>query len=74
MKRTAMLLLTLLMLCLSGMACADGMINSKEQLNHAGIRIGVSTGSASVLIVERELPNATILYYTDDASGYEAVA
>lgn len=55
-------------------AVSGGPILSKEQLNQAGMKIGVSTGSASMLIAEKELPNAEIVYYNDTASAYEAVA
>ena len=42
-------------------AGADEPITSKEQLNQAGMKVGVGTGSASMLIAEKELPNAEIV-------------
>ncbi len=63
--------------CLPGAvsgAAADGEITTKEQLNRPGMRVGVSTGSGSVLIVEKELPEAEKVYYDDTAAAYEAVA
>lgn len=48
-------------------------IDSKEELNMKGRRVGVGEGSASMLIAERELPNADIVYL-DSVSGYEAVS
>ena len=74
MRRAATILLTLLMLALAGMARADTAITQKAQLNREGMRVGVSTGSASSLIAERELPKARIVYYEDNATAYEAVA
>ena len=74
MRRIAMILLLLLMLVLSRVTFAESTISSKAQLNQSGMKVGVSTGSASVLIAEKELPNAQLMYYEDDATGYEAVA
>lgn len=49
-------------------------IVSKDQLNQPGIKIGVSTGSASVMIAEKEFSNAEIVHLGDNASAFEAVA
>ena len=55
-------------------AFIKSFITSREQLNASGIRVGVSTGSATALIAEKELPNAELVYYNDTPSAYEAVA
>ena len=55
-------------------AAADEVITSREQLNQAGMKIGVSTGSASAEIAEKEFTNAEIVYFTENVSAYEAVA
>ena len=47
---------------------------TREELNRPGRKVGVSTGSASMLIVEKELPEAEIVYFEDNVSAYEAVA
>ena len=39
-------------------AAADEVITSREQLNQAGMKIGVGTGSASAEIAEKEFTNA----------------
>ena len=50
-------------------------ITSKEQLNQPGITIGISQGSVTEEIVKRELPEASLAYFTDGgATGYNAVA
>ena len=75
MKRWMICLLALLLAALPmAVAFADTEITAKEQLNEPGRRVGVSTGSACVLIAEKELPNAEIVYYDDNAAAYEAVA
>ena len=58
----------------SGTAWADGEIESKEMLNQPGRRIGISQGSAAEAAVMAELPQADIVYYTDNLLGYTAVA
>lgn len=55
-------------------AAADEVITSREQLNQAGMKIGVGTGSASAEIAEKEFTNAEIVYFTENVSAYEAVA
>ncbi len=62
------------MLMLVGFAGPDNEITSKEQLNQPGMRVAVNTGSASMLIAEKELDKAEIVFYTDNATVYEAVA
>ena len=59
---------------LLGFARAEGEIVSKEQLNEPGRKIGVSQGSAAEAAVMAELPEADIVYYTDNLLGYTAVA
>ena len=55
-------------------AAADEVITSREQLNQPGRKIGVGTGSASAEIAEKEFPNATIVYFTENVSAYQNVA
>ena len=62
------------LLCAVSGAAADGEVTTKEQLNRPGMRVGVSTGSGSVLIAEKELPEAEKVYCDDTAAAYEAVA
>ena len=80
-KRAGCLLLFILMLCMSfafadspETAAADGMITSPEQLNQPGRKIGVGTGSASAEMAEKAFPNATMVYFTENVSAYQAVA
>ena len=70
MKRIVLILLILM--ALAG-AAAEGEITSKAQLNRPGTRVGVGTGSAAVMMVEQELPNAELVYL-EGTEGYEAVA
>ena len=70
--RTAALLTVLFALVLAG-ACAEGAITEKAQLNRKGVRVGVGTGSAAMLMAEREFPDAEIVYL-NATEGYEAVA
>ena len=72
-KRAWCLLLCVFLLCV-GAACADGTITSREQLNQPGRKIGVGTGSASAAIAEKEFPQATIVYFTENVSAYQNVA
>ena len=55
-------------------SAAGGAVMTREELNRPGRKVGVSTGSASMLIVEKELPEAEIVYFEDNVSAYEAVA
>ena len=73
MKRWVFLALAALLTALSVTVHAGTAVTSKEQLNQPGMKVGVSTGSASMLIAEKELPNATLCYYENDATAYEAV-
>ena len=71
-------LLLALLLCLRpGPAASDTeggeVIRTKEQLNRSGVKVGVSTGSAAMLIAEKELPNAEIVYLSDLSSACEAL-
>lgn len=65
----------LLMLFFPSEAFAKGtaQITSKEQLNRKGIKIAIGEGSAAILIAEKELPLAEIVY-VDAVQGYESVA
>ena len=76
MKRAALLVLLLMLgiLSLCGAACAGEAITSKEQLNREGKVVATGIGSAAVLIVEQELPNAELVVYLGSTDGYEAVA
>jgi len=71
---SAAFLLASLLPALSGTGRAEAAITDKAQLNQAGRRVGVSTGSASSLIVEKEFSDAEIVYFEDNATAYEAVA
>ena len=62
------------LLWLGGMALAEDDVTSKAMLNAPGRRIGVSQGSAAEAVVQSEMPEATIEYYTDYLLGYTAVA
>lgn len=62
------------LILLLGVARAEGEIVSKEQLNEPGRSVGISQGSAAEASVSAELPNARIVYYTDNLLGYTAVA
>lgn len=39
-----------------------GFITSKDQLKSPGVKIGVGVGSSSMLLVEKEFPNAELVY------------
>ena len=66
-------LVMLLYACMTA-AFAESSVTSPDQLNQPGRKVGVSTGSAAMLIAEKELPNAEIVYFEDSATAYEAVA
>ena len=55
-------------------ASAETEIATVTQLNEPGMIIGLSQGSAADLLVQEQLPKATIAYFSDNASGYLAVA
>lgn len=74
MRRATAFALALLLMVLAHIACAEAAITRKAQLNQANMTVGVNTGSASSLIVEKELPNAQLVYFKDNATAYEAVA
>ena len=74
MKHAAAIVLALVLLATAGFACAEATITEKDQLNQSGMKVGVGTGSASVLIAENELPNAELVFLDDNATAYEAVA
>ena len=74
MRRATAFALALLLMVLAHIACAEAAISRKAQLNQANMTVGVNTGSASSLIVEKELPNAQLVYFEDNATAYEAVA
>ena len=74
MRRATTFALALLLMVLAHIACAEAAITRKAQLNQANMTVGVNTGSASSLIVEKELPNAQLVYFEDNATAYEAVA
>ena len=73
-KSCAMLLLAFLLAFLAGTASGEAEITTKEQLNHPGMKIGVSTGSASAEFAEDEFPEATIVYLEENTIAYESVA
>ena len=74
MRKRLFILLTALLMLLTAGACAETEITTLSQLNEPGMIIGLSQGSAADLIVREQLPNATIAYFNDNASGYLAVA
>jgi len=74
MRRLSAMLLALIFVSLELAARAETVITEKAQLNRAGMRLGVSTGSASSLLVEKKFPEAQIVYFDDNATAYEAVA
>ena len=73
MKRMLLALLAVL-LAWPHPAYAAGPFTSIEQLNQNGITIGTDTGNVAQIAVEQQLPNATIVYFNDSFTGYEAVA
>ncbi len=73
MKRR-LLILVLAVLLLAGITRAEGGITSMATLNEIGRRIGVSQGSAAEANVKDQLPEAEIVYFSDNATGYLAVA
>jgi len=76
MKKTCMLLILVLLFAVQAGAALgeETVISSKDQLNRPGMKVGVSTGSSSVLIAEKELPDAKLVYYEENTIAYEAVA
>ena len=62
MRRATAFALALLLMVLAHIACAEAAITRKAQLNQANMTVGVNTGSASSLIVEKELPNAYLTF------------
>ena len=74
MRKTSAILLVLILLTLASAAWAEDAVTDIAQLNRAGMKVGVNTGSASSLIAEKAFPDAEIVYYEDNATAYEAVA
>ena len=74
MKKGVLCVLLLFLLLWSGAACAESAITSLDQLNAAGITIGVSQGNVAELILKKELPLATVSQFNDKFMGYTAVA
>ena len=72
MKKNIILIIFLL-LTVFGSVCEADEITSKAQLNEPGRMVGVSQGSVAEIYVENELPNAKIVYFTDNFMGYDAV-
>ena len=66
-----LVLLAVLLLCA---ASAHAEITALSQLNVLGMTVGVGQGSAAEDAVMKELPEATIVYFTDNLLGYTAVA
>ena len=73
MKKCFPFLLTVLLL-LALTACAETKIISVEQLNTPEMKVGIAQGSAAEAIVRKELPNAELMYFNDNPSGYLAVS
>ena len=74
MRKRLFILLTALLMLLTAGVCAETEITTVTQLNEPGMVIGISQGSAADLIVREQLPEATIVYFSDNASAYLAVA
>lgn len=74
MKKTALVLLTVLLLALAVFSCAAEEITSVSQLNARNVIVGVSQGSAAELAVRSQLPQAGMAYFTDNQTAYMAVA
>ncbi len=56
-------------------AAAEGSgITGKEDLNRPDRRVGISVGSSSMGIAQRELPKAEFVYFDENSTAYEAVA
>ena len=72
MKRVFAWLTALLLLGSPALAAEEPF--TKESLNAPGRRIGVSQGSAAEAAVPAELPEATVVYFTDNLLGFTAVA
>ncbi len=65
----------LLAIFLTAACYADrNIITTRKQLNSDGMNIGVGTGSAAMLIAEKEFPDAEIHYFDNSITAYEAVA
>ena len=72
LKKFWILLITLILAICCALAGAE--VSALSQLNTPGMTVGVDQGSAAEQIVRRELPDATIAYYSDKPSAYLAVA
>ena len=73
-KLGTVFLLALLIAFLCGTASGEDEITSKEQLNQPGMKVGVSTGSSSEALAEKEFPKAKIVYLEENTIAYESVA
>ena len=56
MRKTSAILLALILLTLASAAWAEDAVTDIAQLNRAGMKVGVNTGSASSLIAEKAFP------------------
>ncbi len=70
------ILLTLIaaMILFSYPGMAEKEISSLVQLNQPGMLVGISQGSAAEMIVQGELPQAGLVYFTDNSTAYMALA
>ena len=74
MKRRTFARLLILLLCLFAFPVfSQAEISSLQQLNAPGMKVGVSQGSAAENTVRAELPEAEIVYFTDNHGGFLAV-
>ena len=55
-------------------AFAGEAISSMEELSRPGIRVGISQGSAAEGIVQKQYPQAELVYFLDNSTAYLAVA
>ena len=70
---TMAILLALTASFLASCAPKEEGITSLEQLNQPGIQIGVATDTTEYAIVEKEFPNAEIVYTKDIIAAYTSV-
>ena len=71
-QRILALTAALILFFLPGLAAEE--ITSLAQLSVQGATVGVAQGSAAELTVKKELPQAQLVYYTDNSTAYLALA
>lgn len=78
-RRIAAVLIAAMLLALAAgllVSCApkDEGITSLDQLNQPGVKIGVSSDSTESAIVQKEFPQAEIMYINDPMAAFTSVA